>query len=870
MPPINLRNKILIGALGLIVILGSLVIFFIVTTVPKKLNAELQRKGVILAKNIAIESVRDLLNEGTVDLVLNLHRHKRIREDIKYILILDHEGKVSAHTFEETFPADLKEINTAGGEQKYNIQHIDTKQGKIIDVAVPILGGELGVVRVGISAEPVKESISNIVRGISFIIVGVLILVAGVTVILVRSVTMPISELTNATKIIANGDLKYEINVRSNDEIGQLASAFNQMTKNLKTTTVKRDELVQEVIRRNRAEEALRESEERYRTFFEQAPDGIILVDSDTRAVLAFNKKAHENLGYTRGEFQNLRISDLEVIESEEDVTRHVEKIIRQGSDVFETKYKAKDGQILDILVSAQAVSNDGRKYIQSILKDITKRKEAERALRESENKFRTIFDSVTDGIFLAHPDNKKFYMANEKICQMLGYSMEEIKNIGVKDIHPDESLPYVFDQFEQVSRNEIKGTKDIPVKRRDGNIFYVDISTSFIALEGKTYVLGIFRDITERKKMEDTIQHQLKRFNVLRFMDMTITASLDLGVTLDILLIQVTTQLGIDAASVLLLNQKTQTLEYVANKGFRSNALKYTRLKMGESNAGRAALKRCIVTIPNLKEEPDGFMSSRPFAGEDFISYFAIPLIARDQVKGVLELFHRSYLGKEPDWLEFLENVADQAAIAVDNSCLFNELSQAYDTTIEGWSRALDLRDKETKGHTQRVTEMTICIAREFGIVDEELVHIKRGALLHDIGKLGIPDNILLKPGSLTDEEWMIMKLHPQFANDMLFQIDYLRRAIDIPYYHHEKWDGTGYPGGLKGEEIPLAARIFAVVDVWDALRSDRPYRPAWPEEKVLEHIRSLAGIHFDPKVVEVFLEMERKKIMRLSVSNS
>jgi putative nucleotidyltransferase with HDIG domain len=185
-------------------------------------------------------------------------------------------------------------------------------------------------------------------------------------------------------------------------------------------------------------------------------------------------------------------------------------------------------------------------------------------------------------------------------------------------------------------------------------------------------------------------------------------------------------------------------------------------------------------------------------------------------------------------------------------------ELTLAYDTTIEGWSHAMDLRDKQTEGHTQRVTKITLRIARKLGIKEDELINIKRGALLHDIGKMGIPDSILLKPGSLTEKEWEIMKRHSIYAYEMLYPIEYLRPALDIPYYHHEKWDGTGYPKGLKGEGIPLAARIFAVVDVWDAVSSDRPYATAWPKEKAIEYIRSLAGTHFDSKVVKVFLNMK------------
>src|SRR5581483_9371106 len=134
----------------------------------------------------------------------------------------------------------------------------------------------------------------------------------------------------------------------------------------------------------------------------------------------------------------------------------------------------------------------------------------------------------------------------------------------------------------------------------------------------------------------------------------------------------------------------------------------------------------------------------------------------------------------------------------------------------------------------------------------------VRRGALLHDIGKMGVPDNILLKPGKLTDEEWEIMRRHPQYAFDLLTPISYLRRSLDIPFCHHEKWDGTGYPRGLKGEEIPLVARIFAVVDVWDAVTSDRPYRPAWTKDQALKHIQEQSGSHFDPRVVRTFLDMQ------------
>jgi putative nucleotidyltransferase with HDIG domain len=267
------------------------------------------------------------------------------------------------------------------------------------------------------------------------------------------------------------------------------------------------------------------------------------------------------------------------------------------------------------------------------------------------------------------------------------------------------------------------------------------------------------------------------------------------------------------------------------------------------------------MVKIPDVAASGTVFAKSELLEQENVAAYFAVPLITKGEIKGVLEIFQRTPFNPKEEWLDFLRTLAGQAAIAIDNFHLFegleqsnDELKLAYDATIEGWSHALDLRDKETEGHTLRVSEMTVKLARDLGLGDKELTQVRWGALLHDIGKMGIPDGILLKPGPLTDEEWVIMKKHPVFAYEMLAPIHYLKAALDIPYCHHEKWDGTGYPRGLKGEQIPLAARIFTVVDVWDALTSDRPYRQAWSEEKARQHLQAGAGTHFDPQVVKTF----------------
>ena len=193
------------------------------------------------------------------------------------------------------------------------------------------------------------------------------------------------------------------------------------------------------------------------------------------------------------------------------------------------------------------------------------------------------------------------------------------------------------------------------------------------------------------------------------------------------------------------------------------------------------------------------------------------------------------------------------------------SEIIKAYEETIVGWSRAMDFRDRETENHTQRVAEMTVELAEEMGLSHSHIAHARQGALLHDIGKMGVPDSILLKTSSLTDEEWIIMRKHPDYALEMLWPINFLRPAtLDIPYCHHEKWDGTGYPRRLKGEEIPIAARIFAIIDVWDALSHDRPYRKAWTYKKITEYLREQSGKHFDPNVVDMFFRVFTKKKLK------
>jgi putative nucleotidyltransferase with HDIG domain len=352
--------------------------------------------------------------------------------------------------------------------------------------------------------------------------------------------------------------------------------------------------------------------------------------------------------------------------------------------------------------------------------------------------------------------------------------------------------------------------------------------------------------------------QLHLKHEKALREIDLAISSNMALSETLQVVLYQARARLHVDACAILLLDPETQRLEYISGQGLRTELIKKTPIQLGEGSAGYAVQEQRILGRAEIESPSEISDRAEVIAAENCVVYFIAPLVAKEKLLGALEVYHRAPIIMKSEWLKFLETLAGQTAIAIDNATLFadlqrsnTDLTEAYDTTLEGWSTALDLRDKETEGHTKRVTETTLRLAERMGVSPQKLIHIRRGALLHDIGKMGIPDRILLKPDKLTDDEWVLMHMHPTYAFQMLKPIAYLRQALDIPYCHHEKWDGTGYPRGLKGEEIPLGARIFSIVDVYDALTSNRPYRTAWPKDKVLRHIRELSGSHFDPQVV-------------------
>ncbi len=491
-------------------------------------------------------------------------------------------------------------------------------------------------------------------------------------------------------------------------------------------------------------------------------------------------------------------------------------------------------------------------------------RRQAEERLRESEAKYRTLIES-SNSVIATLDAAGRYHFINRIGALHLGREPSEVIGRRMKEFFPAEDIKYELQSIQKVIESDAGVNYENAIVVNGRKRWYSNNIQPVRDVSGHPVLAMVnAQDITERKLAEERIRRQIKILTALQEIDRAIIGSFDLSLNLNFLLARALSILAADAAAVWLLHPGLGMLECISSLGFQGRAIRDAGFRPYDGPAGRAALGRSLVQISNLVEEPDNQYLAALLEEERFTGYYGVPLIVKGEVVGVMEVLQRSQIERDREWLDILDTLADLAALAIDNAGMFEglqrsnlELMVAYDATIVGWSRAMELRDECTEGHTQRVTELTEKLATRMGRGPQELVHIRRGALLHDIGKLGVPDSILLKSDPLTEEEWEVMRRHPVYAREMLSQIAYLKPAMDIPYCHHERWDGTGYPQGLKYEHIPEAARIFAVVDVWDAVTSYRPYRSGWSTPQAMEYIRQQSEKLFDPRVVEAFLSL-------------
>lgn len=663
-----------------------------------------------------------------------------------------------------------------------------------------------------------------------------------------------------------------------------------------------------DITKAKRADATLVISETRYRRLFESAKDGILILDAVTGKIMNANPFLTELLGYTEEALLGKNIWDIGTFK---DIIANLENFLELQKEEYiryeDLPLQTSDGRKVFVEFISNVYNEGNHKVIQCNIRDITERKKTEEATKKRLVELEAIY-TISAALRTAKTLDEMLELLINEILRLLDTSSgaiclhqstgEHLKFSiakgwfsGLTNVFlssADSIAGKVFSSKKAVTFND--NTMDIDVSSKDkvpegwggvciplkadadvvGSLF-VSVETPRIITAEELKLLTSLAEIASTaihriRLFEKNIRH-IEQLQALRTIDMAIASSFDLHVTYKIILDEVTRMLNVDAAAILRLNTYTGLLKYESWRGFRNSNPSKLNILIGEGLAGQAAMQRKSIRAA----KPDDFEKDSvqgPLLEKEKASvYYAVPLINKGRVEGVLEIFHRDSITESDEWLEFLETLAGQTALAIDNAELVHNLAntnfqliQSYDNTIKGWAHALDLRDKETEHHSQRVTDMTLNIARKMGMSDEESAHIRRGSLLHDIGKMGIPDSILLKPGPLTDEEWRIMRMHPVHAFEMLSSIEYLRHALDIPYCHHEKWDGSGYPRGLEGTEIPLSARIFAVVDVYDALTSDRPYRKAWSKKTTLAYIRKESGKHFDPKMVRMLLEEVNK----------
>lgn len=492
-------------------------------------------------------------------------------------------------------------------------------------------------------------------------------------------------------------------------------------------------------------------------------------------------------------------------------------------------------------------------------------RRGAEAALHAAEQRMRLHFEQTPVGVIERDTD-LRVLVWNPAAERIFGFSREEAVGRRTIDlIVPPPARPEVEQLWRDISagRAEARVTQESITK--DGRTILCEWHHTALA-DSSGKVVGfasLVQDVTERHEAERRIQKQLDRLASLRKIDSAITGSLDLRLVLGVLLDQVTSRLGVDAAGVLLYRPQARVFEYAAGRGFRTRAIEESRVRPGEGVAGGIALQRRILLVPDLRAE-QSFTRAGLLAGEGFHSYAGAPLIAKGEIRGILEVYHRTRLDPEPDWLPFLETIADLAAIAIDNASMFEGLQSAhadlaltFDATLEALAGAADVREGRADGHTPRAAEASVILGERLGVPEAELVHIRRGALLHDVGGIFIPDAAHGGTGPLTDEGQKEVRSHPTMVPEIFAGVAELRAAMAIPSGHHERWDGTGYPRGLAGEQIPLPARVFAVADAWEAMRLGQPGGPALPTAEARARLRRQAGAQLDPQVVEAFLEM-------------
>jgi len=602
-------------------------------------------------------------------------------------------------------------------------------------------------------------------------------------------------------------------------------------------------------IERKRAEQALSTSTKRNELLIQASTDCIFL-ESLSGEILECNAVAEEVYGYTREELLTMNVADLATREFTADKPDYVNWQIEQGGHFTNIPNVKKDGIIFPVEISTKITNIEGTRFAVAYVRDITERKKTENAILESEAKFKALAQTAAAGIFINRDD--QFLYVNPMWCEITGMTEPELLNTSLWSVINHGDGGEVRQKYTDLLRTESGMIRfETSFNSRTGEEKWLDITAGFIDYQGEKATIGTAIDITFRKQRENDLEVVAKISEALR-------TDLTREQVRTTILAELMTSLAVDGAIISTMEEREDLPNLLRANGCWQS-VDNRKLKASEGLSGFIVSSR--KPYVNFDAAHDAYFAF-PDLITNMVTLAGVPLVTKGETIGSIIIGSGRLMSDNE--LRLLKTIGDMAASAIHRSDLYEqtsvqatELKRAYDATLEGWAHALELRDKETQGHSLRIANMTVDLAVRMGIDEQDLDNIRRGALLHDIGKMGVPDTILLKPGKLTEDEWSIMQKHPTYAYEMLSELPYFKDVLDIPYCHHEWWDGTGYPRGLKGEKIPLSARIFAIVDAWDALVSDRPYRKAWTKENALKHLVDQAGTHFDEDVVKCFVQM-------------
>jgi PAS domain S-box-containing protein len=561
-----------------------------------------------------------------------------------------------------------------------------------------------------------------------------------------------------------------------------------------------------------------------------------------------------------------------------EDVERvrnlRLESYKKNQSYSVDYQIRRSDGETRDLSVKVNwlAEGNNPKRYLIGSIQDITEKNKAINIIKESEEKYRSIVQQMSDGLLLID-ENGIVIEWNSAFEQITEIPSDKTLGKPIWDILPllgtDISTSLKIKKMQKEINRSVKTGKsyifnepmEIAIRTLSGKERILRQSI-FPILTTTEYRLGVIaHDITDGKAAMARINHELKKLASLRSIDAAILERVTPNETLKLISSIAMEQLDVDGAIILSRMAKDEiSCAFVSRVDTKEEPTVERLLELQTAALEKFTTRK--LTVDDL-EILNQIRQLDPSTGM-ILNQAILPLFMNKRICGYIQVLSRSPLPEDQGWMDYYQTLAGQTSLAIENVTLitneevaYQELNKAYEATIGGWSKALELRDEETKGHSDRVMSLACRLAQKANFPHEKITDFRRGVLLHDIGKMGIPDRILLKPGPLNDEEWVIMRQHPVMAYDLLKTIPYLHDSLDVPYLHHERWDGSGYPCGLAGKDIPLAARIFAIVDVWDALISDRPYRKGWEIGKIRQYLSENKGIMFDPELVDMFLEI-------------